>query len=85
MTDHIKVNINWPVRVRLTDRGRRVHREEVEPCLRGMFPYTPPEEDARGYSRFLLWELMKIFGHHITMGGDLLFETNIEIEMGEPT
>lgn len=81
----IKVNINDNVRVRLTEHGRKLHREW---WLRwygelSAYPYQAPGEDADGWSRWQLWNLMSVFGEHMYMGGPLPFLTEIEIPNNE--
>ena len=80
----IDFNINGYVWVRLTDRGRRIHREQHEQLLRdvpGMsIPYSPPVEED-GWSRWQLWCLMAHFGPYIGAAMDEPFETGIQIEV----
>lgn len=85
----VRFNVNNYVRVRLTETGRRVHREGHEELMRS-FPkahedirrYRPPEEDSDGWSRWQLWALMAEFGPHTSLGSDPCFETEIELEAG---
>jgi hypothetical protein len=37
------------------------------------FPYTPPETDADGYSKFQMWELMEQFGSYCGLGRETTF------------
>ena len=79
----LRFNINETVHVRLTDRGRAIHRQEFDD-LSTQFPncgltYSPPREDADGWSEWQLWHLMEMFGPHIHLGGEQPFETNIVI------
>jgi hypothetical protein len=81
------VNINNFVRVKLTDFGRKIHREEHErfvkqfPGVHSLSEYTAPKEDDRGWSKWQLWCLMETFGEHCVMGHLPPFETTIEIEV----
>lgn len=71
-------NINHYVRVRLNDLGRKIHRECWTPfCVH--HAYSPPEEDADGWSRFQMWELMATFGPNLGNGMNVPFETTIDI------
>ena len=78
-------NINDNVRVRLTDLGRKIHREQFRK-LNAQIPihaglkYTPPNEDENGWSVWQLWVLIDTFGEYVGMCKDPPFETNIEIE-----
>lgn len=79
----MELNINETVRVKLTDRGRAVHRKNYVDFW-SQFPvpmheYHPPAEDAEGWSRWQLWCLMKEFGQHTDLGMSPCFETTIEI------
>ena len=76
----LKVNINDSVRVRLTDHGRKLHREHWDRFVGDAYPYRAPEEDEQGWSGWQLWDLMSVFGEHMCMAGPLPFETEIEIE-----
>ncbi len=89
----MKFNINDTVRVRLTDYGRAVLREDWQSttniyyasperrAIRG--EYKPPKEDAHGWSEWQLWALMEAFGEHTGHGCRLSFETEIEISSAE--
>ena len=85
----MKFNINDTVRVRLTDYGRAVLRDDWQSttniyyarpeqrAIRG--EYKPPKEDENGWSEWQLWALMEAFGEHTGNGCRLSFETEIEI------
>ena len=74
----MKVNLNQMVRVRLTDHGREVHRQEY--AKNGTLAlYQPRPMDDRGYSVFQLWELMQVFGPAIHLGAENSFDLDIEI------
>jgi hypothetical protein len=61
------VNINTPVRVKLTDQG-------LSKLLTRRVPAT---SDENGFNQFQLWELFQIFGPHIYHGMPKpLFEGN---------
>jgi len=83
-SETIKFNINQTVRVKLTEHGRRIHRQfrelNARLPLKGTFKYTPPKEDEEGWSRWQLWELMERFGEHCGMCKTLPFETEIELD-----
>lgn len=87
MTTWTRFNINDKVRVRLTDHGHFVHRKSHEqlvghmrPGIRDEFPYIPPIEDSDGWSEWQLWDLMRTFGPHIWMTGEMCFATGIQFE-----
>lgn len=78
-------NVNHCVRVKLTDYGRTILRQNHEE-VRGLLPkgvrfnYPEPKEDADGWSSHQLWQLMVQFGQYMHNGGKLPFETEILIE-----
>ena len=80
---NVKFNVNETVRVRLTERGRKVLEEEHH-ALYDRFPlgnrreYIPVTEDEDGWSEWQLWILMSHFGVHTGLGFDPCFETEIE-------
>jgi hypothetical protein len=76
-------NVNLPVWVKLTDLGRRIHREQHADLMRGVrveMAYSPPAEDGDGWSKWAMWELMSTFGPHMTLGMDVPFDTNISLD-----
>jgi hypothetical protein len=70
MTDqhqhHASINLNEYVKVKLTDSGQDVLAMQQ---LRR-------QQDADGYIKFQLWELMNIFGVHVYNGCSIPFEFN---------
>jgi len=84
----ILFNINELVRVKLTPLGREILASEARQFRRAhpqvKNPYTPPKEDAEGWSNWILWRLMAQFGPHIGAGQQPPFETAIEIIGEQP-
>ena len=82
----MKFNINNNALVQLTDRGRKLHREDHYSFWHAARPgveapeYRPPKEDENGWSRWQLWELMQAFGPHISVGSHPPIATEIVIE-----
>ena len=74
----MKINLNDSVRVRLTEHGRRLHREHWNEKVGDAYPYQQPQEDEDGWSTWQLWELMATFGEHLCMCCKLPFKTQIE-------
>ena len=74
----MKFNINHMVRVKLTDKGRAIHRENWE-ILSRKLGYCPPVEDKNGWSTWQMWSLMNHFGEHLFCGSEPPFETTIDI------
>lgn len=79
-------NVNRDVLVKLTDEGRKILREQHTELyrhanLKGISTpeYLPKKEDADGWSKWQLWELMQAFGAHLYNGCKVPFETTIQI------
>jgi hypothetical protein len=76
-------NINEIVLAKLTDHGRAVHASDHaifwaqhgKPAME----YRPPKEDAEGWSRWQMWDLMRSFGQHTGLAMPPCFETTIRI------
>jgi len=64
------LTVNSTVRVKLTDHGRSVNTRDL---------YMSPKEDAEGRSEWKLWQLMQVFGPHMSLGGRPCFEADIEV------
>lgn len=78
-------NINSTVKVRLTEFGKKLHKEKWEDFWSSVgklkeFPYNPPEEDENGFVEYQLWQLMEDFGSYCKLGKKLSFETVILID-----
>ena len=76
----IEFNVNDPVQVRLTERGREIERASWAAVPGIGVPLPCAEEDADGWSRWQLWDLMRMFGQHMYNGCQVPFETTIRIE-----
>jgi hypothetical protein len=87
----VKVNINEYVKVKLNPNGIKVLEDERNELNRriearggkGFGPYVP-QVDEEGYTKFQLWHLMRIFGSHVDMGFEPVFETEILLLKAEP-
>ena len=84
----MKFNINEFVKIRMTVLGHTVYRQHRDEIAKNVLKYgIQPDivdrhpEDASGWSRWQLWEVMAIFGRHLYMGGPLLFETKVDLEI----
>ena len=53
------INLNDTVRVKLTDYGVMIHRKTVR---------LEPQVDDDGYTRYQLWDFMRIFGNEMLPG-----------------
>lgn len=76
--NHVQFNINDYVSVRLTEAGKKLHRQQYEQ-LSADYPklqsYQEPKTDAMGYSQWQFWYLMQTFGPYISMGSESPIET----------
>ena len=89
----ITFNLNESVRVQLTPAGRQFHCAShynfwAEHCPGNPHDYTPPKEDAEGWSTWQLHSLMSIFGGAIRLGhgpNDLPFALNIQLDVSGQT
>ncbi len=83
----LNFNFNEYVRVQLTDHGKALHRKRWDDLFTAKqrekfkLTYSPPTEDADGWSSFQLWELMQIFGPHISLGYTMPFASTIQIPL----
>jgi len=81
----MEFNVNWKVRVRLTNVGRAILRKQHAAindfiASRGATPLRGdgiPREDSDGWSEWQLWALMEAFGSEMRLGGPVPFETTI--------
>lgn len=78
-------NVNDKVQVKLTNKGRAIHRASYDKLMaalpeRARWEYKPPEEDAEGWSAWTMWVLMQEFGPHVAMGVGNPFETEIRFQ-----
>lgn len=68
----LRINLNEEVKVKLTDLGKEIyyHRYDDlnERAGREVIRPSFPKVDADGYTRFLLWDFINLYGNHIGMG-----------------
>ena len=82
----VDFNINHYVHVRLTPHGRECLRKNYDE-LAGFYggkltwEFRLPDEDAEGWSKWQMHDLMDALGKYVGMGRELPFETNIRIEL----
>jgi hypothetical protein len=80
----VLVNANEQVKVKLTDKGKDIFYHQYDETNKSygrevIKPYFH-EVDKDGYTKFVLWELMRIYGQHLSNGCDIPFETEIMFE-----
>lgn len=82
----MKFNINDDVWVKLTDKGREIyyHKDDNLNMFAGKLVIKPQHPtEINGWCKFLMWELIELFGRHISPTLELPFET--EISLTDPT
>jgi hypothetical protein len=79
MTDMVKFNVNSMVKVKLTDIGWGILRDDRERMKKGIptHDWSLPKPDEDGYLTYQFWCFMQLFGPHIHMGMLTPFETDI--------
>lgn len=80
----MEFNINDYVKVKLTDLGKEILRNQHKILYKKLpkecyAEYQEPKEDENGYSKWQLWGLMSHFGNILYNGCKLPFETDIII------
>ena len=67
----IRINLNEPIKVKLTDRGKEIyyHQYDMTNQIAGREICKPrfPKEDENGYTEFQLWCFMELYGEHMGM------------------
>lgn len=76
----IKFNVNYNVKVRLTDIGREIYYHQYDELnaqwgKEVIKPHYPKEID--GWYETQLWDLCQTFGKYMRLGFDIPFETEI--------
>lgn len=81
----MRFNVNNYVRVKLTEEGRQILRDEYakraaqHPADYFGWSYVEPVADQEGYVRFQLWSFMQKFGPHMHLGMKMPFDAEIDI------
>ena len=67
----IRINLNEPIKVKLTDWGKEIYYHQYDRAnqIAGREICKPkfPKEDENGYTEFQLWCFMKLYGEHMGM------------------
>lgn len=86
----LSFNLNECVKVKITKHGHKILLEEhtkfrAEVLMRTnndvVGPYAPRKTDSNGYVEMPLWQVMKDFGHHMSLTSNLVIETDILIPL----
>ncbi len=67
----IRINLNEPIKVKLTDRGKEIYYHQYDRInqITGREICKPefPKENENGYTEFQLWRFMELYGEHMGM------------------
>ena len=67
----IRLNLNEPIKVKLTDWGKEIYYHQYDRInqIAGREICKPkfPKEDENGYTKFQLWRFIELYGMHIGM------------------
>lgn len=70
-TEPIRININEPIKVKLTDWGKEIYYHQYDRInqIAGREICKPqfPKEDENGYTEFQLWRFIELYGIHMGM------------------
>ena len=84
----INWNLNQYIAVKLTDKGRYIHRQRYEELMKTIvsnggkgFSYCLPKEDDDGFCKFQGWEFMQLFGPYMGLGTENVCELETFIEV----
>lgn len=80
----MKHSLNDSIRVRLTDYGKRIYKEQLERFNeyhgKRVIENTDPTVDSEGYTTFQLWDFMNTFGDYLYMANTEIVIENLEFE-----
>ena len=69
--ESIRINLNEPIKVKLTDWGKEIYYHQYDRTnqIAGREICKPrfPKEDENGYTEFQLWYFMELYGKHMGM------------------
>ena len=67
--EHIRINLNELIKVKLTDWGKKIYYHQYDMVNRivGKEVCKPklPKEDENGYTEFQLWCFIELYGEHM--------------------
>ena len=67
----IRINLNEPIKVKLTDWGKEIYYHQYDRInqIAGREVCKPsfPKEDENGYTEFLLWSFIELYGEFMGM------------------
>lgn len=75
----LKLSLNDEIKVKLTEHGKEIYYHRHDQLINDgftNFKRTYPREDANGYTKFILWDFMRIYGRWINWDSDPVIEDN---------
>jgi hypothetical protein len=67
----IRINLNEPIKVKLTDWGKEIYYHQYDRTNRiagrEICKQKYPKEDENGYTEFQLWHFIELYGGHMGM------------------
>ena len=67
--NEVRINLNEVVKVKLTDLGKDIYYHRFDKlnkrCGKIVCKPSFPKEDAKGYTKFQLWDFMETYGEHL--------------------
>lgn len=78
----MQFNINNYVHIKMTQHGRDIYEKYWTDLMSGYkdWQYNPKKESVDGWSKWQMWDVMRVFGEHMYNGCVMPFEANIIIE-----
>ena len=69
--EHIRINLNEPIKVKLTDWGKEIYYHQYDRTnqIAGREICKPkfPKEDENGYTEFQLWHFIELYGEYMVV------------------
>ena len=69
--EHIRINLNEPIKVKLTDYGKEIYYHQYDRInqIAGREICKPKflKEDKNGYAEFQLWRFMELYAEYMGM------------------
>lgn len=78
-----ETNLNNYIKVKLTEKGKEIYRNRFdEDDIKELgIEYCEPKINKDGYTEFLIWDFMRIFGKHFHILGDNPCETKCMVQV----
>ena len=68
-------NVNTCIRVKLNDEGRKIEKQYAHEMYKAnSLLIDAKKEDEHGYTEWILWEFMSMFGEYCYNGAETFFD-----------